>query len=296
VLATALRAYAVFKSAFLIMLVSILTPLTFRFFAEPGFEQTLIGLCLIVYGIPMALYMWRSHHAIVQSLRLVLVNEALVRHLSESKKQVEQLNLDLLATQEEIRKLALHDPLTGVANRLLLTDRLDKALASAHRHGRMLGLLFIDLDGFKLVNDELGHQQGDLLLIEVAERLRSALRENDTVARIGGDEFVILLEELHAELDADQRAAALLCAITRPIRLKDRGYQIGASIGISVYPRDGADQDALLSHADHAMYGVKRSGGNSVNRDARRPVGDGRQAWPDSLALAQNQAHRSALE
>ncbi|MGH3850785.1 MAG: diguanylate cyclase domain-containing protein, partial [Pseudonocardiaceae bacterium] len=202
VLTTALRAYAVFKSAFLIMLVSILTPLAFRFFAEFRFEQTLIGLGLVLYGVPMALYMWRSHHAIIKSLRLVLVNEALVRHLRESKAQVEQLNHDLLAKQEEIRQLALHDPLTGLANRRLLADRLDQALANAHRNGRMLSLLFIDLDGFKQVNDELGHDQGDRLLVEVAHRLKSAVRDNDTIARLGGDEFVVVLPDIGSNHDA----------------------------------------------------------------------------------------------
>ena len=162
-------------------------------------------------------------------------------------------------SEERIRRLAYHDTLTGLANRQLFEDRLAHAVATASRDQRSVAVLFIDLDRFKPVNDSLGHKAGDLLLREVAERLRGIVRESDTVARLGGDEFAIVLEGAD-EPHADQVAAKLLQAMNDPFELDDHELHVGASIGISLFPEDGQSLEALVQHADIAMYRSKTAG------------------------------------
>ncbi|MEW6613083.1 MAG: diguanylate cyclase domain-containing protein [Pseudomonadota bacterium] len=169
---------------------------------------------------------------------------------------------DRKEAERRLAHLAHCDPLTGLPNRALLQDRLEHALAHAKRHGRQAAVLFLDLDGFKQVNDVLGHAAGDELLRQIAERLREAAREDDTVARLGGDEFVILLEEVMHEAEAAEIAQRLLAALAEPITLMGREVQVTSSIGITLYPRDGENAPALLKHADSAMYRAKRQGRN----------------------------------
>jgi diguanylate cyclase (GGDEF)-like protein/PAS domain S-box-containing protein len=159
--------------------------------------------------------------------------------------------------------LAHHDLLTDLPNRLLLQDRLRQAIAKAKRHRSSFALLFIDLDQFKQVNDTLGHPMGDQLLQEVARRLRLLVRRSDTIARMGGDEFVLLLEEMSKRRDASQIAQKVIDEINRPITVEGHRLHVGASIGISRYPQNGQDADELLRVADIAMYGAKHKNRNS---------------------------------
>src|SRR6185437_7080383 len=159
--------------------------------------------------------------------------------------------------------LAQHDSLTDLPNRLLLNDRLNQALALAHRNDQRLALLFLDLDRFKSINDSLGHAIGDRLLQSVAERLVTCVRSSDTVSRQGGDEFVILLPQVTQPADAVVAAQKILLALSTPYRIDRQDLQLAASIGIVIYPEDGTEADTLLKHADLAMYRAKESGRNT---------------------------------
>jgi diguanylate cyclase (GGDEF)-like protein len=184
-------------------------------------------------------------------------------------KMLSELEEGHLATSEAEAKLqrqALTDELTGLANRRLLSDRLAHSLAIAQREQRILALLYIDLDGFKPVNDRLGHAVGDLLLTQVAKRLRSRVRQADTLARLGGDEFTIVLTTMHTAKEAEMVAASLLESLSEVFIVAGHEIVLGASIGISLFPQDGADPVALLQQADSAMYAAKSNGKNRVER------------------------------
>jgi diguanylate cyclase (GGDEF)-like protein/PAS domain S-box-containing protein len=171
------------------------------------------------------------------------------------------------AAEEQIAYLAYHDPLTGLPNRALLQEHLNLALARGGRHGQAVGLLYLDLDGFKLVNDSLGHPAGDELLVHVTMRLSERRRGMDLLVRQGGDEFLLLLADLdrgEAEAAARGVAADLLAALAEPFQISGAEFHIGASVGISLYPRDAADADELLRHADAAMYEAKAAGRNGL--------------------------------
>lgn len=161
--------------------------------------------------------------------------------------------------EEAIRWQAHHDALTGLPNRALLRDRLDQVLAMAERSGEIAGLLFLDLDGFKRVNDTRGHAAGDCLLQCVAARLTDCLRAQDTVARLGGDEFVVLLPGLHAAGDAAAIAGKVAAALAAPVTVEGHALSVTASVGISLFPSDGRDADTLLKNADSAMYRSKQA-------------------------------------
>ena len=160
----------------------------------------------------------------------------------------------------QIEHLAYHDTLTGLPNRQLFLDRLGRAIASAHRTGHQLAVFFLDLDRFKLINDSLGHSVGDRLLQVVAERMRHLLREEDTVTRLGGDEFTILAPKVRHVEDAVTVARKVRDAVKHPVMLDGREFFISTSIGISMYPSDGEDGETLLKNADTAMYRAKATG------------------------------------
>jgi diguanylate cyclase (GGDEF)-like protein/PAS domain S-box-containing protein len=160
---------------------------------------------------------------------------------------------------DKLQHMAQYDFLTGLPNRELLRDRMDTAMARARRGGSVVSLLYLDLDQFKQVNDRLGHSAGDLLLEEVARRLRYCIREQDTVARIGGDEFVLLLEHIHGPVEAANVALKIANAVSMPLRIEDNTVRIYPSIGIAHYPVDGESLRQLLKHADEAMYAAKRN-------------------------------------
>ena len=166
---------------------------------------------------------------------------------------------ELAALNRELEHQALHDGLTELPNRLLLQDRLGQAILAAQRKHHQLALLITDLDRFKEINDTLGHHYGDLVLQQVAARMRSSLRESDTIARLGGDEFAILLPNVANEVDAVNAARKLLTALEQPIHLEDQSFHVGASVGVALYPQDGEDGATLMRHADVAMYVAKRS-------------------------------------
>ncbi|MES2075667.1 MAG: EAL domain-containing protein [Pseudomonadota bacterium] len=162
--------------------------------------------------------------------------------------------------EEELRHLASHDPLTGLANRNLMLDRLSQAIAFAHRAARHVAVMFIDLDRFKNINDSLGHDAGDQVIVEVGRRLARNIREGDTVARVGGDEFVVLLSDVARDDEVAALAAKMLAALSLPITVHGQELAPVGSIGISLYPRDGADSRDLLRNADAAMYRAKELG------------------------------------
>jgi diguanylate cyclase (GGDEF)-like protein len=155
------------------------------------------------------------------------------------------------------------DPLTGLANRLLLADRLDQALALARRHAAKAGLMYLDLDHFKTINDTHGHGVGDDLLRAVSTRLQECLRTSDTLARIGGDEFVIVLAELSSPEEAIRVAQRIVSALALPFELGNVVVQTSSSIGIAIHPEGGDDAQTLTIHADQAMYQAKRQGRNA---------------------------------
>ncbi|UBM27732.1 GGDEF domain-containing protein [Pseudomonas sp. p1(2021b)] len=161
--------------------------------------------------------------------------------------------------EEELRFLAHHDPLTKLTNRSVFNVRLDAALRAARRHGSTLALLFLDIDDFKGINDVHGHATGDRVLCEVARRLEGCVRETDTVARMGGDEFTVLLTDLDAPGAVYEKVEQILAAMAEPPGGELGGLKMpSCSIGVACYPGDGEDADTLLSHADGEMYRVKR--------------------------------------
>lgn len=165
--------------------------------------------------------------------------------------------------ERRVVKMATHDALTDLPNRYLLQDRIKQALAHDRRKHEQAAVLFIDLDNFKIINDSLGHDFGDLLLQEVATRLISVVREEDTVARQGGDEFIVLLPEVAGAYNAEHVAQIILNTLTQPYHINDKEIHIGGSIGIAIYPSDGKDVDTLLRNSDVAMYHAKNKGRNN---------------------------------
>ncbi len=163
---------------------------------------------------------------------------------------------------EQLSRQAQHDELTGLANRSLFQDRLERALAWARRHERLLAVMVLDLNGFKAVNDRLGHAAGDRLLAIMGRRLSDRLRETDTVARLGGDEFAILIENLAKPEHAALVARKLLEAVAPPVAVDGETVGVTASLGVALYPRDGEDGATLAREADRAMYRAKAEGGN----------------------------------
>jgi diguanylate cyclase (GGDEF)-like protein len=178
---------------------------------------------------------------------------------------LQSVNTQLQSANDELKKQAFLDPLTQLPNRLLFEDRLAHALSRRERHTgqpHRLAVLFVDLDGFKPVNDSLGHAAGDEVLRDVAARLLTVARESDTVARVGGDEFVLLLEDLLDATDCAAFARRLVTALAQPFSHRQHSLQISASVGVAVYPDHGAGAQ-LMAHADAAMYAAKRAGGNT---------------------------------
>ncbi len=186
-----------------------------------------------------------------------------IRGVIESSRDI-TAHLDLTAQLQQrelqLEHLAEHDPLTGLPNRLLFADRLQQALRQAHREHHQVALLFVDLDRFKSINDSLGHSTGDLILREAARRMLDLVREGDTVARVGGDEFTVVLGALTHGSDAGLIAHKLVEAFDKPFEVADRLLYVTASIGISLYPDDGEEVEALVRNADAAMYRAKEQG------------------------------------
>jgi diguanylate cyclase (GGDEF)-like protein/PAS domain S-box-containing protein len=194
------------------------------------------------------------------SIKTVLSGKILLPHHSGALATF----LDITPRKEReslIRKQAMEDVLTGLLNRRAFTQILDRNLRGCHDLGGKMALMLIDLDGFKPVNDTLGHDQGDMLLIKVAERLKHAVRENDALCRIGGDEFGVVLNHVNDEETATAVADRILYGLTRrPYDLGGKSMSISASIGIALFPEDGLTERNLFKHADEALYRAKNSG------------------------------------
>ena len=206
------------------------------------------------------------------ALEVVLLSMGLADRINTLRREKEQAQgeakerertaLLLQESEERMRYQAQHDPLTGLPNRWLLRDRLLQATARAKRDRTAFAVVLVDLDNFKTVNDTLGHDVGDLLLVEVAQRLSGCIRERDTIARLGGDEFVFVLEGLTAPEDSALVARKIIEVLAAPFPIAGELLRTSPSIGISLYPEDGQDADFLLKFADIAMYRAKAAGRN----------------------------------
>ena len=201
-----------------------------------------------------------------------------------------QMASSLREANAELQRLVLHDTLTKLPNRLLLEDRAQQAIEDCRRTGTSCAVLFVDLDRFKTLNDSLGHFAGDSVLRTVAERLRGAVRTEDTVSRLGGDEFVVLLKHVASAVDAGEVAAKLIAALSQPMAIDEHELRIGSSVGISVFPEHGDDSVRLIANADAAMYHVKKTGRSSFAFFSREMSN----YFPKRLAL-ENEL-RTALE
>ncbi|WP_156927133.1 diguanylate cyclase domain-containing protein [Azospirillum halopraeferens] len=202
------------------------------------------------------------------SIAPVLAADGSIRHFIAVKEDItERKDAERRAWQR-----AHFDPLTELPNRVLFEDRLNQAIARANRSGKLLALLFLDLDLFKGVNDTYGHEAGDELLQAVAYRLRACVREYDTVSRLGGDEFVVLLTDLACDEEAGEVARRIINAVGQPFELEAATVTIGVSIGIAIFPRDGQAAAALMKHADTAMYRSKGQGRNVYRFFSTDPV------------------------
>lgn len=192
------------------------------------------------------------------------INPPVVRARVRLQLELRQRVVELQRALQRVEFLSRHDPLTGLPNRAWFHERLDQALALARRQGSQLALMFLDLDRFKPVNDAHGHAAGDALLQQAAQRMSACLRETDTVGRIGGDEFVLLLQGVDGASAARQAAEKVRLALNETFVLEDLAVTIAATIGVAVYPDHGASAAELTHHADLAMYQAKQGGRNQV--------------------------------
>ena len=203
---------------------------------------------------------WQASAASVLLVAIIFALWRMSRQLARTRKHAAE---EQVAHAERVEYLAYHDGLTSLPNRSLFSKLLGQSINQARRYERQLAVLFLDLDGFKGINDTLGHEAGDQLLKEVAARLLECLRDSDTVARLGGDEFVALLPELSQDKYAATVAQKILAAIGRPFVLAGQEVRVTASVGISVFPEDGTDEQTLKKNADTAMYKAKQEGKNN---------------------------------
>jgi diguanylate cyclase (GGDEF)-like protein len=194
-------------------------------------------------------------------LLVVTLVTALYDAHAQSNARIHELRLE--QANAELQHQATHDALTGLPNRVLFLDRLGREIAHGERAGRSFGVLVVDLDRFKVINDTLGHGSGDQLLVEIAGRFSKAIRAVDTVARTGGDEFLLLITDIRNPADIAVTASKIIAELEQSIVLGGAEVHASASIGISVYPADGTDSDSLVAHADEAMYFAKQNGRNS---------------------------------
>jgi diguanylate cyclase (GGDEF)-like protein/PAS domain S-box-containing protein len=236
-----------------------MTPLDICYLGENDQEETRRGLL-------------EEHHALVERVHLSRdgrhIPVEINAHLFEFRGRPTVVSVARDITERKqaearIQHLAHHDPLTNLPNRRLLADRMRQALAQARRFKRSMAVVFIDLDEFKGINDTLGHDVGDALLKVIAERLIGCVRAGDTVSRMGGDEFVIILSEITRVDDVKLVARKVMESVALPIQVKGHTLRVTASIGISLYPDDAGDGETLMKHADVAMYRAKSMGRNA---------------------------------
>jgi diguanylate cyclase (GGDEF)-like protein len=195
-----------------------------------------------------------------------------LQRLSLKSQQIHEQMEELQRSRQALHEEATHDSLTGLSNRRLFYDRMQQAIRHAHRYGGKVGILYVDLDRFKEINDRLGHHVGDAVLTEVAKRLTASIRDSDSVARLGGDEFVVLLEEVQGRIDLLAATHKIEQELNADTHFYGLDVEISASIGQALYPDDGDDEDALIRAADAAMYRIKS--GTESERQARLPFSE----------------------
>jgi len=208
---------------------------------------------------------------ILLSIIFLIIIYVLIQKMHAKEEQyTKQLETDIATKTYEIKKQkdilfdqAHHDALTGLPNRVLFNDRLEHGIEQAKRHKTEIALFFIDLDHFKQINDSLGHQVGDKMLVAVTERLKAKIRKEDTLARLGGDEFTIIIEDMKEIQDVSHLAQKILEVLTQPVHIEGHTLYISCSIGISLYPQDDTDANNLIKYADAAMYKAKEEGRNN---------------------------------
>ena len=257
-------------------------------------RRTLILIILIVaylltmgYGIEQGWWQHKTERtglatALILSIILIVIGfsiYALHMDLVRMLAKIQDENKRYIETRQRIQHIALHDALTGLPNRRLARERFKNLFDLSKRREDKIALLFIDLDEFKIVNDSSGHEAGDRMLQVVGERLQENLRESDTVCRLGGDEFLVIANEVGDEQELGRLADKLIATISEPVKIFDMEHSCSASIGITVSPQDGQDFDALLKNADMAMYLAKKEGRNNyqyfderLQQDANRKV------------------------
>jgi diguanylate cyclase (GGDEF)-like protein len=188
----------------------------------------------------------------------------LARNIRAMQEKILTQIIELNTNQQELERMAHNDPLTGLPNRRLFFDRLQHAISNAERSGKLVGLLYVNLDHFKEINDSHGHAAGDAVLVAVTHLLGSVIRSGDTLARLGGDEFVILFDELESSATLLGIGQKLLVLLQNRLLIDGNSLEVRASLGISLYPQDGSDAETLLQNADRAMYRSKRGGLNTI--------------------------------
>ena len=236
-------------------------PLTF---GPAGREFANISILMLILISTVGLLTYLNMRSLRDTLaRLRMTTKELEEHRRTLEQRVKERTEELMKANAELDKLATHDVLTGLPNRMMFSQLLNRAIQSARRHKRQFAVFFTDLDRFKIINDTLGHEAGDQLLQEIAMRLKQALRSVDVVARLGGDEFVILVDEVNDLSQVGTVAHKILSAASKPMVLMGEECRVTVSIGISIYPKDAEDEQSLMKTADIAMYSAKEDGKNN---------------------------------
>ena len=230
--------------------------------ARAPVKITLKGNHFAMLNIDVAATGWHSriYKKALVPIVFTLIFSGILLWFVRKNREREQQYAALFNTTSELTQIANNDDLTGLPNRRLLEDRMAQAIKTASRTRQIVAVLFLDLDFFKIVNDTYGHPVGDQLLKLVATRLKGLLRAEDTVARIGGDEFVILLSNLTSDLQAITMAEKVVKVLTEPFQLSGKSLNIGVSVGVALYPEHDTNEKNLIRHADNAMYAAKRQG------------------------------------
>ena len=230
-----------------------------------------------------------------ETAELACAFNAMTNTIQDRIRSLEEVHQEEKRLSDKLERIAHYDTLTNLPNRVLLADRLQQAMAQSNRHNRSLAVIYLDLDGFKKINDTYGHHIGDILLVTIAGRMEQVLREGDTLSRIGGDEFVIVLIDLQDVSVCEMILERLLHVTNMPVIINGISVQVSSSIGVTFYPQDGASADQLMRHADQAMYVAKQSGKNSYHFfDLDRNVS--LQAQHDSfLEIANALAHQEFI-
>lgn len=229
-----------------------------RYGAPYLFTAMIVGIVSFAVVLANSAY-WREQWGFSAGLLIGLV--ALPLYFSSLLKQLGKQHDELKRLYAQMARHATHDSLTNLPNRKHFYDQLAETMASARQEKRTFTVLYLDLDGFKAINDDMGHAIGDQLIENTARRLERCVRKGDMVARVGGDEFVVLLQDV-ASLDVSKIAEKIIETLSKPIMFSDKTLSVTTSIGVATYPQDGADANALIHSADSAMYEAKRNGKN----------------------------------